>query len=368
MLTSRFSLLILLLSLQCTTYADGEVLFKETFDSQEDWTSDAWAAEGILPSGWYGHRVDELWSPRTGYPDKHPSAEILSNNKDKARGGVGKSFVAWRESYDPGWKKWNSDSILVKYFPEGFSEVYVEFWITFSSDMIKSYHDNAMGNSKLFRVYHFNGDEDAMFSFFGEENSPKYLWDLTGGTQYGVRNFMSFYARGPNHGNDGTIPGLPRQLGYNGDISLSYKTNLEGMAVDGSDANLSNKVDGGFISDQSGPAALDDVFGNEQTWTKMAFYVRMNSAPGVQDGVAMQWVDNQRIFVNENIDWVRSDWDMVKWNSVAISGNDFFRAYPNDVQHEDWYAMDDLVIRDSIPDMLISGKLAPEPPTNISVE
>lgn len=346
----------------------ADVVFEENFDAQKDWSSDIHKENGVLPEGWYAHRSDDLWSPGMGYLNHHSSAEILGSNKDKARNGEGKSFVAWRESYDPGWKKWNSDSILVKHFPEGFNELYVEFWITFSNEMIQSYYNAGIGSSKLFRIYHFNGNFEDRFSFFGEENSPKYLWDLTGSTKYGIRNFMSFYARGPNHGEGGIIPDLPVQLGYNGDASLSYKTSLNGMAVGNLDTKLPNKVNGGEISGQSGPAALDHVFGRANTWTKMAFYIRMNSMPGIQDGVVMQWIDNQRTFVNENIDWVRSGWDMVKWNAVAISGNDFFRSYPNEFRHEEWYAIDDIVIRDEMPESMQGKKVAPEAPQDIKIQ
>jgi len=213
---------------------------------------------------------------------------------------------------------------------------------------IATYYRNKLGTSKMFRVYHFNGNYEDRFKFFGETNSPKFIWDVGGSTTYGVRNSMSFYARGPNHKN-GDIEGLPHQLNGEGDMSASYKTELSGMRIDGSDAHLPNKVEGGLITYQSQPAALDHVFGTEGVWTKVAFYVRMNSAPGVQDGVVMQWIDDQRIFFNDHIDWVRSDYDMVKWNAVAFSGNDFFRGYPNEDKHEEWYAIDDLYIADSLP-------------------
>lgn len=345
--------------------ANAGVIFQEGFEDQPDWTSDDFALDGTLPLNWYTHRNDELWSPRTGHQDRKPVAEISGKNSDKAHTGS-KSFVAWRESYDPGWKKFNSDSILVKYFPEGHDELYVEFWVNFSEEMINTYHMGALGASKMFRVYHFNGIYEDRFNFFGDINSPKYIWDVSGGPTYGIRNAMSFYARGPNHLN-GEIEDLPHQLNGGGDMSASYKTELAGMRMDGTDAHLPNKVDGGLITHQPGTAALDHVFGDEQTWTKVAFYVRMNSAPGVQNGVAMQWIDDQRIFYNENIDWVREGYDMVKWNTIAISGNDFFRGYDNERRYEEWYAIDDIVVMDAIPHELVCGHTTASTSRNFSV-
>tara|TARA_Y100000748_G_C15391328_1_gene447652 strand:- start:586 stop:789 length:204 start_codon:yes stop_codon:yes gene_type:complete len=65
-----------------------------------------------------------------------------------AKGGIGKSFVSWRESYNPGGTHWNSDSILLKHFPGGgYSQLYVSFYVKFSKNWTKG------GMSKLFRAY-----------------------------------------------------------------------------------------------------------------------------------------------------------------------------------------------------------------------
>jgi len=38
---------------------------------------------------------------------------------------------------------------------------------------------------------------------------------------------------------------------------------------------------------------------------------------------------------------------------VSIGGNDFFQQYPNEDMHEEWYSIDDIVVRDSIPQELL---------------
>lgn len=62
-----------------------------------------------------------------------------------AKGGIGKSFVSWRESYNPGGTHWNSDSILC-------------------------------GMSKLFRAYSQNEkDPSGIFKYFMEKKNGQKL-------------------------------------------------------------------------------------------------------------------------------------------------------------------------------------------------
>src|SRR5690554_7200323 len=95
----------------------AEVIFEENFDDQPDWHSAMHSSDGtqratthIIPEGWYSIRQDPTWAPSEGHPDRHESIEILESNSDKARGGKGKSMVSWRDSYNPGWNRWNSES------------------------------------------------------------------------------------------------------------------------------------------------------------------------------------------------------------------------------------------------------------------
>lgn len=132
-------------------------------------------------------------------------------------------------------------------------------------------------------------------------------------------------------------------------LSLPYTPSaLVGMGVDGEDTVLVDKKNGGLIT--SGPVALDQVFGGENTWTKVGFYLKMNSAQGVYDGVLMQWIDDKRTFINETLAWIQPGYQMVKWNSVLIGGNDgTFTPWPNDERRQAWYAIDDLKVYNGIP-------------------
>jgi hypothetical protein len=264
--------------------------------------------------------------------------------------------------------QFNSDSLQVYYFPEGVDELYVEFYITLSDELIQAYYDGGIGQTKIFRAYYFNGNETALSDFFGDENKPSYNWDLSGdGTNgYGVRNFTSFLARG---GNDfrGIIQGLPTSIQGGGDASLWYSPSAtKSKGIGGTNPVLTDYKNGGTIT--SGPVDVDQVFGDETRWVKMAFYVKMNSSPGVADGEQMQWLNDQRIVHTTNIPWIRAGFDMVKWNSVGIGGNAQFNIYPTADQKEDWYAIDDLIIQEGMPDYLLKTQVSPpRPPTTIQV-
>ena len=143
------------------------------------------------------------------------------------------------------------------------------------------------------------------------------------------------------------------------------------MAEDGGFPKIRDKLNGGFISDDlSQTVSIEQIFGTGSEWTKMAFFVKMNSAPGVNDGKIIQWLDGVQIYRNDAVSWVDPNTEnkMVKWNSVAIGGNDFFQAYPNSERREEWYSIDDLYISTTIPDSVGSGSYAaPNPPTDVGV-
>lgn len=330
----------------------SKILFYENFDATPDWSSSV--QNPTIPSNWSYKRVEDYWNPSSGDSDRHDNIQILSSNSSKAKGETGKSFVAYRESYDPGWKKWNSDSTFLKHFPGGYAELYVSFWIRFSPNWTYE------GTSKIFRVFSWNEENpNEIFKFFSDGNSgPIYLWDYSHSTTYGIRNAFALRGGPPaTHYSfgDANIEGLPRGLNGLGDMSLNFTADTKGMGPMGRDPKITDKLNGGFISDDFNQTVKhEQIYGKAGTWTKIAFYVKMNSSPNATDGVLMQWIDDELTFNNSNIPWVRGDsaTKMVKWNVVGIGGNDFFRSYPNDQRHEEWYSIDDVLIHSGIPDHL----------------
>lgn len=346
--------------------ADAEVIFSENFDSQPDFTSTMHTTEkrqesnnSVIPEGWYGLYQGTQWSPETGYPDNHASLEILAENADKARGERGKSAVHWRESFDLGWKNWASDSQLVRLLDKQYDSIYVEFYIRFSPEWWgRENESNFM--SKLFRVGSWSGEGSA-YSGFDGNIGPLMIWDYKRDS-YGVRNSIAF--RGGPHGENYSFNNEFPEF-----ISLNYGGHTAGQAEDGSDPKLVDQVSGGYLVSQSGPISHEQVFGPSDQWTKIAFYLKINSSPGVEDGILRQWVNGVRIVNREDIPWIQENEanKLVGWNYIAIGGNDYFRPYPNDMRYEDWYAIDDLVVATE-PLVDVDLKEAPNPPTNISID
>lgn len=366
------------------TLSWSEVLFEENFDNQPDWTSGmsinntgAYPVNGAgpdriqragthkIPDNWYSVRQAPQWAPSVGYEDKHESIEILESNSAWARGGTGKSFVSWRDSYVSSNNTWASESMLLKYFPEGYSELYVEFWIRFGDNWTTS-GEGAI--SKLFRVSSWRGDDSEFKAFSTGNLGPIALWDHSVNS-YGVRNVIAF--RGGPHSDNYTfsasdIVGLPRDLRGSGDMSLNFTNHVVGQENGGANPQIVDRVNGGIISNNENViVGHEQVYGATGSWTKMAFYVKMNSAPGATDGVFSQWLNGERILHNTNIPWIRpSETEDVnaKWNLVAIGGNDFFQTYANEEQREEWYSIDDVVIRNKIPADLMETAPTVSPP------
>lgn len=363
-------------------FAGAEVIFEENFDDQPDWHSGlpvnntgAFPVNGAgpdriqrigthtVPLGWNSVYQDPTWAPSTGHSDRHETIEILASNVDKARGGSGKSFVQRRDSSPEPAYKWNSDGQLLKLFEEGHDSLYVEFWIRFDPDWTVSPSNDS---SKLFRVGSWSEGGSEFQAFGGGEQGPLFLWDWKR-DNYGVRNVHAL--RGGPHGDNYTMDSFAKGGHPRG--SLNYTTDTVGMGVDGSTPQILDRVNGGYISDRLSQIVEHyQVFGKSD-WTKVAFYVQMNSAPGVSDGWLMQWINDEQIFNVRDIVWINSASNgankMVKWNFFSIGGNDYFKSYPDSVRRQEWYAIDDLVVRTSIPENL-DGLAPPSPPGRVSVD
>ena len=159
-------------------------------------------------------------------------------------------------------------------------------------------------------------------------------------------------------------------------VGVNFSSSLAGRAPGGADPVIADRLNGGFITSKTpGLVVHDQIFGPGDSWTKMAFYVKMNSAAGVNDGIFRQWLNDKQIFASTQVPWIRPSAtrdENAKWNLVAIGGNDFFQTYLNEDRREEWYSIDDLVIRTDIPDYVDSGNnvisIPPNPPAGFEVK
>jgi len=336
------------------------VIFSENFNDQPDWTSTSESLDNTqlatthsIPDGWYGIYQTTQWSPETGHSEKHASMEILASNTDKTRSGSGKSAVFWRESYSFGdGYHWASDAQFVKVLENDHQEIYVEFYVRFSDEWYQRGKDfTAEGweawQSKIFRVGYWDRD-GSIWNSFGDGDggsvNPRMFWGYKVDS-YGTRNTISAF-QGPPTGSSKSVTDLGG--------SLNFIADTDGQEVGGTNPQLPDLVNGGLLRDSPTLISHEQVYGSTEVWTKIAFRVKMNSAPGVKDGVLSQWMNGHRILHNEAVDWINTDNDkpVTGWNFIAIGGNDFFRPYPDANKFEDWWALDDLVVRDSLPEEL----------------
>lgn len=372
-----YSILAISFSLSIS-FVQAEVIFSESFDNQPDWdkmTDSDPSSENardrtkgdLIPEGWDLVRSEAKWAPSRGYMDRHEAFEIKAKDAEKARGGTGKAMVNWRDSHDPGWKRWNSDGILLKKIGNQ-KQVYVEFYIAFSPEMYKSFSKGLMGTAKVFRIYGFTGDWNDPFNYFAGATHPGLYWSVDGSPKkYGLRNKLSLYGMNNDDANYAGMPGSS----HGGDHSLSYVSSLQGMGPGGKDAKLPDQASDGYIVPGTGGVTMERVFGPPGTYTKVAFFVKLNSEKGVHDGVLTQWINDVQILHTDTLNWVPMNKNATGWNVVGFGGNDYFQKYPNSERHEEWYAIDDIKITTKVPAHLASGSGdggAPEAPKDLSVQ
>ncbi|MCE2572717.1 hypothetical protein [Motilimonas eburnea] len=378
----------------------AQLIFEETFDNLPDWHS-GMPENGLNPYGFHdgstfgddrkadfvqrvtrGHTLPgqffsarqqgQYYSPRNGYEDHHEIIEILAANSDKALGKQGKSAAFFREPTQDNNHAWITDGILSVYLPnavagknvfdshthQGLNEVYFEFWITFDDNttVYPPHEDAGRGAdiSKIARIFSFDERGNEYKGFPGGDKGPGVIWDWMT-DYYGARNVVA--VRGGPHGHSYSFGygglGMPHPNG-----SLNYLDMIEGMGPNGTTEPQLNLREGGIID--TSPVHHEQVHGSEDQWVRMGFYVKMNSAMDVADGVLIQWMNGRRLLTMNNIPYLRSERNegedlivadgMVKWNMVAIGGNDYFHSWPKESMREEWYAIDDLRIYNGLPD------------------
>jgi hypothetical protein len=367
------------------------LLFEDNFDDHPDWDSGVngpdpkhYVDDGkIIPSGWYGNYNNPVWAPHKGDVGTMEGMYISSAHSDKARGGIGKSLVQFRESSEQmGPSQWKSDTILSWFAGAGitYPEIYVEFYISLSPEWIASYRGEGpnqrprtvdgsqnlgMGSWKMVRAYYW--DQGVVDHFHQDDtNAPRHYWGLTGGlTENGLfgHPYSPSYRGTEQVGSAKDIHVMgPPAVGLieGGAKDCAYSKTLYNTAVDGGPPQLLDKkaADGSYLTldGSSRYEELEQVLGkhsntgDQYQWTKCAFYLKINSASGVQDGEHIAWIDDQRVFYATEIDWNMPGAPTVPgWNVVALGGNSYFDQYPEADKHHEWVAFDDFKIYSGIP-------------------
>ncbi|GFO66545.1 hypothetical protein GMLC_01240 [Geomonas limicola] len=319
--TLGIKVLIALVWVSLCSSANAQVLFEDNFDTQADWAPkclncnrngggyyNGGDASGT-PVGWDWWRNDEFWSPYdftdrgygAGTASSKPTIQISSFNH---YGTTGKALTVYNESNNgDGSDGFGADGILAKSLGKDFQELYVNVKIKYQPGF--QLHWTVGGNGvtqKLVRFGH-NGDPIRPFGFGTSfQNAPMYFFD----------NYMDEYGLTQAH----AFRFAPANLYY-----------LPGQ-----------KTSAKYVGSPGFAQSIGD--GN---WHQLSFYVKMNSAPGVADGVTTFWYDGVLQTSTTNIPFVKAA-PMVGWNTVYLGGNCFNSYAPISDKAEQWYAFDDFVI------------------------
>jgi hypothetical protein len=327
------------------------VIFQDNFDAQPDWTNELYSTAtqldsqsgDILPDGWD--------SSYTGLGFGRPHIEILASNADKTRSGTGKSYVSWKEHNKAFSNQFASNSTLTRRIPGpngiGVDQLYAEFWIRFDPTWTAEFN-----LSKLFRVYSSRIGGNIQQFGGGGDSGPVLFFDYEHNSNFGAFNNTAFR-------------GGPWGENYNvSDWRASVPSGNQNFLGTEMLQQVADKENGGLIpiGGINGIATHNMVWGPPATgqWTKIAFFVKMNSAVDAFDGEYMQWRDDLLMFKTAEVNYIRANTQgltpaEVKWNAIAIGGNDFIGGtypnpiYPNSAEHEEWYSIDDFVVSNDIP-------------------
>jgi hypothetical protein len=274
--------------------------------------------------------------------------------------------------WDERTSKFGSDSQLIKTpidpnNPEGTDELYVEFWIKFSESWYQRGHYEGGWMSKIFRAASAVPGGNIVSGQQGDL-APMVLWDYKS-DNFGVRNTLAFRGGPPSSlTTENNYKGTPLE-DFGGSTGFT-QIFITGQEVGGTNPQLPDLVNGGLLVNTTAVVFHESVYGPAETWTKVAFYLKMNSAPGVEDGIYSQYINGHRIRHINNAGWVGANTEglMAKWNLISLGGNDNFHPYPGSDRFEDWYAIDNIVVRSSLPDVLQGKGVAPNPPVDIEIQ
>jgi len=297
-----------------TFNAQAEVLFQENFDNLPEWQTLNHNTVGPLPSTFdYGYTTD-VYHP-TEVPGSQPSMSITGSDLNKVFGGSGKAFVATYETRN-NTGGWISDGFLTKDIPPS-NEVYVKFKMKFQPGF------NANGTSgdiKLFRITSWDGVTPRSKFFSGGNSAPIYLFHWSKNS-FGVRQQHAFRCDAQQTNYYCTNPEIknpPRTIPRgSGSMKANFSNDVAQLTT-----KIPDLVNGGYLP-PSGNISHEQVYG--EIWHTMEFYVKLNSAPGAQDGILKAWLDGEPIVDMDGIPWIGNNGDMnAKWNNVTFGGNGLY--------------------------------------------
>ena len=329
---------IFLFMLTSANVSNSTIIFEDNFDSHSDWfpqteleSCNNASCKSNVPGQWDYYRNDELWHPITDGPSFHPTMQISNENY---YGASGKGYTQWNESNNGrAGDGWGADGVLSKDLGQGYNEIYVQIKVKFQPGFQWFYTQNNNAMVKMVRFYHWDRIGNPYQFFTNGHSSPIYVFDA-------VNSLWGFRQK---H----AIRCSPQATNYYCSQNYTLSKNFSG------NTSFSNSLGDG-------------------NWHVLEWHGKMNSSPGVNDGVLEFWVDGNLEYFRSDIGFMEGGPSGLTWNIVGIGGNAFNLYAPESDKKEQWYAIDNVVISTSYigPNYVIGGgppadTLAPAPPPSL---
>lgn len=291
----------------------SEIIFEDNFDGHDDWVieqpvaptaANAYQGESSILPGYHSYYIAGSY-----YANKGMNSLILDNSN--FRGLSGKALTFWNES-DLRGDGWASDNQIGIYLPKGYDEMYISFYIKFQPGWKWATTD---ADQKILRASHYHGDSP--FKYFADGNQHP-LANL---------NIVKF--------NSGI-----------GDACLKAAYRYENVYFPDS-ATPSHKRSEIFYPPYANYVGTGKDFTDDTGWQCWELRLKMNSAPGVADGIYQFWINDELMISVTDLAWSDSGSQVsprLNWNYVILGGNSFNHFAPNTAEAEQWYAVDDLII------------------------
>jgi len=309
----------------------GSVIFEDTFDSQPNWSKTAsppHTSECNYPPCAEAPEKWSAWRAAPWLPPASPPVSISGSVTSDHTTGTGKAMIVRVQSVHSG-SNFASDAILSKVFTQNYPELYVRFWLKTQSGWQWDRKNN--NAHKVFRLFHYDGTNNFFKNGPNGSESPLTFFDLA---TYWVNNSARY--------------------------SLTYRCSPVSNYFCKPGGGPENGISLPFNSKE--PAAPGNWADGE--WHRYDLHFKLNTGPGISDGVSEFWYDGKRLVSHNNITWItESSTREAGWNSFSLGGNSKISWGPDDTPtKEQWYAIDDVVISTApIPDNHVIGGAGKRP-------
>ncbi len=334
-----------------TIVLPGSIIFQTNFDGCADWTVTQTASnKSNVPNTWTYGQTDFPCginaNSGTGarwvawYESKTYLVSDVSNtvNLNSANARSGKAITHSVEVPTSSSDGNASDGTLYLSLTtaigdptQGYNEIWVTVWRKF--DSVTPYY-TAQNMQKFIHVSSYDASKGSITDWFSDKHLPSLIQQTQGNNStdlYGYKyRWLSQWIN--------LYPNANRE-----DYTWGTEDLDEGIYKSGAGTKYINTYAKLQSGTQHGGWQQSGNYGDGNYYCH-EYHLKMNSAPGVADGVYEYFINGiAQVSVN-NVSFVKSGAQMVKWNSVVFGGNNDY--YNTGGEYETWYAYDDIVVSD----------------------